>query len=381
MKKSLVAMAVLAAAGSSFAQSTVSITGQLDAGIVRTRNSTDTTVTTQGGGVFGASRLRFIGTEDMGGGNKANFLLEMQPSMANGSISGNGLFNRGAWLGLSGGWGEVRLGRQGTASIGLICAADQHGCYSGFAGGGILFSGATGGGVNGTNRWISANPNRGQTTAVAGQAQSTGVGAVGSTSGNTGDATRVVNGVTYMMPTTGGISGQVQYAFGGGASNQANGNGSSLGLNVNYAQGPLFVGAAYQTAAADAVLNATGKQTTLGATYDLGMAKIGGAYQSETASGAVAYTSAKAWALTATFPLGAATPYVKIGQHKTNGVGQYGIVNGVDSAMINLGTLYSLSKRTRLYADYATDNKGNSGIGAAGKAKPSQMSVGIQHNF
>jgi predicted porin len=178
-----------------------------------------------------------------------------------------------------------------------------------------------------------------------------------------------------------GVTGQVQYAFGGGSSTQTNGNGSSFGLNVNYAQGPLFVGATYQTAAADGMLNATGKQTTLGATYDLGMAKLGGVYQAESASGfAVNYNSARAWALTATFPMGAALPYVKVGQHKTNGTGAFGIVNGADSQVFNLGTYYSLSKRTKLYADYAVDNKGNSNIGT-NTTKPTSLSAGIQHSF
>jgi predicted porin len=171
-----------------------------------------------------------------------------------------------------------------------------------------------------------------------------------------------------------GFTGQIQYAFGGAASNQANGNGSSLGLNANYAQGPMYVGFAYQTAAADAAVNATGKQTTLAGTYNFGMAKLGGVYQAESASGAVNYTSARAWALTATFPMGAALPYVKVGQHKTNGVGAFGIVNATDSQVFNLGSQYSLSKRTKLYADYAVDNKGLPG-------KPTSLSAGIQHSF
>jgi predicted porin len=363
MKKSLVALAALAVIGAASAQSTVTIGGQLDAGIASSKSAAGVTTTTQAGGISGASRLYFAGSEDMGGGNKANFRLEMQPNMANGAANTTFLFNRGAWMSLSGAWGEMRLGRQGTTAIGLICTADQLGCYSGFSGGGILF-----GGPNVATRWISANPNRGQSVGNAGLAQSTGG------PGANGDYTRVINGVTYLSTNMSGFTGQVQYAFGGAASNQANGNGSSLGLNANYAQGPLFVGATYQTAAADATVNATGKQTTLGATYDLGMAKLGGAYQSESASGAVAYTSAKAWALTATFPMGAALPYVKVGQHKTNGVGAFGIVNGADSQVFNLGSYYSLSKRTRLYADYAVDNKGAPG-------KPTQLSAGIQHNF
>ena len=135
MKKTLVALAALAVT-SAFAQSSVTISGQLDAGLVINNSVGGVSSTTLGGGVYGASRLRFVGVEDMGGGTKANFLLEMQPGMADGGTSGNGLFNRGAWLGMSGGWGEMRLGRQGTTTIGLVCTIDQSGCYGSFFGGG-----------------------------------------------------------------------------------------------------------------------------------------------------------------------------------------------------------------------------------------------------
>jgi len=141
MKKSLIALAALAAT-TAFAQSSVTISGQLDAGFSSVKLGNNATQDQMNTGIHGASRLRFVGTEDMGGGNKANFWLEMQPNFQTGSVSGD-LFNRGAWLGLQGGWGELRLGRQGTNTIGAVCTIDQHGCYSGFYGGGILFTGTT----------------------------------------------------------------------------------------------------------------------------------------------------------------------------------------------------------------------------------------------
>jgi len=95
MKKTLVALAALAATAS-FAQSSVTISGQLDAGFASTTSTAGITATNVSSGYFGANRLRFVGVEDMGGGMKTNFWLEMQPGF-NGSTSGNGLFNRGAW--------------------------------------------------------------------------------------------------------------------------------------------------------------------------------------------------------------------------------------------------------------------------------------------
>jgi predicted porin len=62
-----------------------------------------------------ASRLGLRGREDLGGGLAANFLLEAGLNSDDGSqADGNRLFNRQAWAGLSGPWGELRLGRQNT---------------------------------------------------------------------------------------------------------------------------------------------------------------------------------------------------------------------------------------------------------------------------
>jgi predicted porin len=408
MKKSLVAIAALAAT-TAFAQSSLTISGTIFAGVNQFKSSVAAKTTSIGNGPA-ASRLRFVGSEDIGGGTRANFLAEMQPNFGTGTVSGNpgaaagfasgtgALFNRGAWAGLSGAnWGEVRFGRQGTASIGLIAQADQGALLTGFNGGGILF-----GGSNATSRWISANPGRGQNQGT-GLAVSTGnISAVTGLNGignNTGsDVTRSINALTYLSPNFGGVTGQVQYAMSNLATGRANGQGNSVGVNLNYANGPVFVGVAYQTAQADPFNNISGKMTTLGATYDFGVAKIGAAFQTETASGDAAgtnavaplWTSAKGWALTATAPFGAAVPYIRLGTHQTNGIGQFGNVNGKDSGVVNLGVNYNLSKRTALNFDYAQDSKANSGnlnTGVASSAatsntnKATLLYVGVQHAF
>lgn len=393
MKKYLVAIAALAAAAGAFAQSSLTISGQLDAGLSSVKLSTGGKITKESGGYHGASRLRFTGSEDMGGGTRANFLLEMQPGVDNGLTSANGLFNRGAWLGLSGGWGETRLGRVSTVAMGTICGADLIGCYSGFNGGGILFSG-----TNATGRWISGNPSRGgaglnASTGVVGTS-AVGTGTAATTTNVTNqtgpDVTRVLNSINYITPNMGGFTGQLQYAVSGYNSLTPTrfGNGNELGLSGNYANGPLSLGLAFQSANKD-VIDASGKQTTLGAAYDFGAFKVGAAFQKESASGAAAkFTSARGVALTAVMPIGAALPYIKLGNHKvTRGAatgagagGSFGIADGTDSQIFNIGTQYSLSKRTKLYADYATDGKGNSAIGT-NIAKPTTVSAGIQHTF
>src|SRR5471030_2386624 len=77
MKKSLITIAILGAMSSAaFAQSNVTIYGLLDAGVVSERGGATGTVTKLSSGVSSASRLGFKGTEDLGGGLSALFVLE-----------------------------------------------------------------------------------------------------------------------------------------------------------------------------------------------------------------------------------------------------------------------------------------------------------------
>lgn len=62
-----------------------------------------------------ASRFGLKGSEDIGGGNAVNFVLENGFLPTTGAFATSGsLFNRQAWVGLSGNWGQVRAGRQNS---------------------------------------------------------------------------------------------------------------------------------------------------------------------------------------------------------------------------------------------------------------------------
>jgi predicted porin len=75
MKKSLVALAVLAASGAAMAQSSVTLFGVVDAAYAVGNGSlTDKTQLRNSG--YNSSRLGFRGVEDLGGGMKASFWLE-----------------------------------------------------------------------------------------------------------------------------------------------------------------------------------------------------------------------------------------------------------------------------------------------------------------
>ncbi len=401
MKKSLIALAALAAT-TAFAQSSVTISGAMDLGLMNQKFGNGSSVQNVSTGTNGASRLRFVGVEDLGSGTKATFWLEMQPSFQNGTISGAGLFNRGAWAGLSDSkLGEIRLGRMGTNNVSAVCDIDQQGCYTGAYGGGILFSGQGAPGTNGA-ALFAANPTRGgvaqavngtapfSTATVASgaaftnvQASSTGDVAQAGT-GWSADSTRYVRAVRYSLPAlVPGLSLNATMAYG---QNIAAGGhtGNTTGFDGNYVNGPLKLTAAYQKADADVAGGANGELTTYGAIYNLGFASIGAGIQNEKASGGtgLTFTKADAFAVTALFPMGATTPYIKYGERKYSG-GTWG--DKTTAKVTNVGVRYAFSKTTYVYADYMqngaamlnTTAGGNSGAASIKE----QTNIGLTVNF
>ena len=144
MKKNIIALAVVAASAASgiaSAQSTVTLYGLADVylGSITTKtspvggvsNSLRQTVINSGG--FNGSRFGLKGSEDLGGGLKANFVLEGGYDISTGAankyvspynftgpvgdrkgVESNATFGRNAWVGLSSGFGEVKLGNMWT---------------------------------------------------------------------------------------------------------------------------------------------------------------------------------------------------------------------------------------------------------------------------
>jgi predicted porin len=114
MKKSLLALAVLSAfAGAASAQSSVTLSGRVDAGVIRSGGEWS-----MGGSQSGYNAFTLSGTEDLGGGLRAFFALNHRFNINNGTINPGGnasgdrsQFYRNSWVGLGGGFGDVRLGR------------------------------------------------------------------------------------------------------------------------------------------------------------------------------------------------------------------------------------------------------------------------------
>lgn len=345
MKKSLIALAVLAASGAAMAQSSVTLYGRLDAGIASTKTEATGAVPaaslTQTG--INSSDLNSTfwglkGTEDLGGGLTAIFKLESRFQMDTGAAVGAGSFEREADVGLAGGFGTVLLGRIPTAYD------DFHGA---------------------TNNVF--NSNFATTSDVA---KGTGITSYTGT---------LSNSVKYISPSFNGISAAVQYGLGENKQLGTNlGDATdSVSLNVKYAAGPLLVGYAYQEEKQAQLVATTAqdkiKFNLLGASYDFGVAKLVGNYARTTNN----TRTDKSYQLGVNVPMGAFT--LAAGYAKENSEGaNLTDLNGRGYSLV--GT-YDLSKRTTLYAGLENTKVETGATGAITETTRNNFAAGVRHTF
>ncbi len=109
----LSAFAMCASAGAQTTESTVKIFGSLDDGLTYVSNQTGRSHLTLQDGVNKANGFGFMGTEDLGGGHKAEFKLEGGFSVNRGDSPPGQIFNKQAYVGLTDSvWGQLSFGRQ-----------------------------------------------------------------------------------------------------------------------------------------------------------------------------------------------------------------------------------------------------------------------------
>ncbi|MBB3121895.1 porin [Pseudoduganella violacea] len=115
MKKSLLALAMMGAFSGAYAQSSVTIYGTVDAGLLK-QTGTTTQVSKRDN-----NKLGFRGVEDLGSGLKALFQLEIRYESDTGTIENTSgansrpLFQGQSRVGLQGDFGTIRFGRGLTA--------------------------------------------------------------------------------------------------------------------------------------------------------------------------------------------------------------------------------------------------------------------------
>ena len=360
MKKSLIALAVLAASGAAMAQSSVTLFGIVDTavGYVDNANAAGDSVyglTTSGNAT---SRLGFRGVEDLGGGLKAGFWLEGEIFGDNGNANGFN-FQRRSTVSLMGGFGEVRMGRELTPSYSKTSSYD-------------LF-GQTGiGQFMGWTDWAS-NSDFG--TAVP-----------------TADANnvRASNMISYFTPNFGGLTAGLGYGFDEQTTGKA---GRYVGGYVAYDNGPLSLAASYDQR--DLVLNVGVPEVgsavldrdtfTLGGSYNLNVVKLNAIVQQSKYKALGESEKVNAYALGVSAPVGAGE--VKL---------QYALYDNklIESKAhhISLGYVHNLSKRTAVYGTVSyMDNKDDSNLGLQAKnlstggpgrgESQTGVQVGVRHSF
>ncbi len=357
MKKSLVALAALAVVGAASAQSTVTLYGAIDASF--NTASADLVAGSQtknfmGSSQLGSSKLGFMGSEDLGGGLKANFKIEGglnndtgagKATNTNNQASGAsstqaGLtFQRFSYVGLSGDFGELRLGRDYVNTfLQAQAAVDPFG---------------TNGPADSTNMALKL-------------ASYT--------------ATNASNMFGYTTPSMGGFAVNAQVFMGENASGSANpDDGGGYSLLGKYANGPVFVSVAQQETkyvAGDYLLRA------LSASYNFGPATVVYTYAHEEV--AVAGTPKNDSNL-----IGVIVPVGAFNIKASYIMAERTVVSAGKGALLGLGVDYALSKRTTAYATYANvsnSDGGNSystgGVGTlAANGSSSNLAVGVYHKF
>ncbi|MFC7289014.1 porin [Herminiimonas glaciei] len=115
------AVGSLLLAGNASAQSNVTIYGIADAGLEVINNAStagNSNVSRISSGNLSGSRIGFRGTEELGGGLKAVFVLESGVAYDTGAyLQSNRAFGRQAYVGLQGSWGSLLLGRQNSLML------------------------------------------------------------------------------------------------------------------------------------------------------------------------------------------------------------------------------------------------------------------------
>lgn len=366
MQKKIIALAIAGLASSAaFAQTNVQIYGIADAAVTWTNVNGGVTANAAGqahgrdtlnvvsGGLTG-SRLGFKGTEDLGNGLKAVFVLEYGLDLVNNvgvgvgnAASGNTLggtaMARQQYVGLSGGFGTLSLGRQ--YAPGYYASANDA----------VMWSPAL-------------SPKAAAQTFLG-----------GTIAGN--NNARWDNSVNYVTNSLGGFTAQVIYQ--GGAQANELSTRESYGVGLKYAAGPVVVEYVNQNAKtlSPTVDGARLQENYLGATFDAKVVKVFASYQTmDKGDKAVAgeAMSGQAANVGVQVPVGKGTIVAAYGwadrnsNSRKNTTSYRGELNS-----INLTYLHSLSKRTTLYTGvtYTDQDVVNAG------GVTTTVAAGINHAF
>ena len=336
MKKSLLALAVLTAvSGAAFAQSSVTLYGKVDLGLVLDSGGAAGKSVRLDSGVTGGSRIGFKGVEDLGGGMKASFQLETgycadsaagAPNFCTGS---NQFMGRQAHGDLTGAFGALSAGRQYSIGFNNLSTIDPFG--TGFAG------------------------------QINNIVDPSGI--------------RLNNSVTYATPNVGGFVASAEIAFGEQTGNwEAN---RETGAGLTYASGPAYVGFSFYDVGNSTGTGAARKNYTLGGTYDFGVIKVHALAQKSTGPSTLDVLDLMGGV---TVPVAGGNVLASYIHHNDRTAADK------DAQQLGVGYIYPLSKRTSLYGAFARIQNQHGAAFTVGNATAAgtgnkAFNLGVVHNF
>jgi predicted porin len=329
MKKTLIALAVLAASTASMAQVTlygvadvaVGASDKVVAGSAWGQANDKFQALANGSLTNGNSRFGMKGSEDLGGGLKANFVLESSVNLATGANQGSGglLFSRNAYLQLAGGFGSITAGRQLNPTFFSLAAWELTGA---------------------ANYSVAANQFGG---VVAGGFRDNAM-------------------VTYSTPKMGGFGVTAGFVPEGNAQfGTAVAPKGKYDVTATYAAGPLAASVAYNK------VDAGQEGSMVGGAYNFGMFTVAASWSSAQTGAGVKLT--EGYTVGASMPMGPWTFTVDMAQDTISRA-----ANSTDTDVM-LEVKYSLSKRTTVYGVYIADGKGKTA------SDLNAYSLGLRHNF
>lgn len=344
---------------SALAQSSVTLYGVLDNGFVyQSSSGSNSAIRAVPGGLF-ATRYGFKGTEDIGGGLHVNFQLEQAFSGQTGAATNSAeAFNRLAYVGMSGGFGEVRFGLQNSPQYDVLQAAMDP-------------------------SWVKS---------------------IASPMNNfNGLIIRSNNGISYYTPTYQGLNAKFMVALRDSSTSGGSGNGIDFyNAVVQYINGPLNVAAGYERGDEPAA-GAGGSYTiaggsaagpgavftvfNAGASYAIGANRIWLAYHTENLTRTPKYQQHDVYQISDSYQF---SPFALLSV-------MYGYLHdrtGQGNNAQQLGVLfeYSLSKSTELYtaagflqnrgkAQYTLSGTAYSGLAVTPGTDNRGIGVGLVHKF
>lgn len=342
LKKSVVVLALVTPVAVCAQNSSVQLYGVVDSGVRYDKSLDGSSKFGVASGIAGQSRFGLRGSEDLGNGYSAIFTLEGGFLTTTGAHTQGRMFGRQATMGLKGGFGEVRIGRQtvfGYAWTPFIASPF-----------GVAWSGNSVGSTFGYK------------------------------SGDYGPDGRISNAIVYQTPVVSGLEAGVGYSFStddvqaAGSSN----NNRVLTAGLRYGSGPLRAAVTYEhlNAKRDANLR-NAKNFQLGVSYDFEIVKVFAGFNEQrniNANPTPGYIAAgndrdRAYSLGFSVPTGKAgttmLSYQRAVLSKNHGLAA--------------GYRHSLSKRTSLYAMGNVYKVRNHNTRTNHNKR--QFGVGVQHSF